>query len=636
MAKYPSSASNNESLFNSDEVRFMQDSLSSAESFDPFTIGTPGFKVPNVLPANLGGMVSVPRGGSNGFASGSTTNKDSMSSGEQSTFAQHQGLPQQTPLQMHASQGNPIRGGYGRDKAWQMQQLESLQMERQKFLSHQRQTPLSVEGERSSSSMPDFAQAERVGRSLDGADQEMAWMHYGQPPQPLQPNADYLYSSQQQQHQQHQHQHLHQQQQHQHQHQQHAHPPSTHMLHPNPIHSFAESLREPTNGSMPLMSNAESSQDLSHLALRFPSSHQFPAAPREEASSSKRQRKVNSAEGVAMSVEGEQSDVSRRGGSPGTRPSWTTDNADAANQGVVSLTEVTPLSAGGQSLQQEGGVVKCKSGFSNNISQVQAQQHPQPPKGAMTFDLDAPYTFLPAPRPPPELIDISKAETYNNAIPSHLRKDFFSSELKRFQPHLSLLRQEQMKRKEAGLSANIRKGDKKVNTTANIKNEGGGGSPIDGVDDGEADKKKASHVLLTEAEKKANHIASEQKRRANIRKGYELLCDLIPSLREDGEEAVSEDTMGIDGDDEGGGGGGGGGLEEEDDSQKGKRRRDCEAGVAGGEKMEGKAGPRSEAAILMAAVEHLRAQLEGHRDLVIRKQEAQLRVAQKFNIDISR
>ncbi|CDS08944.1 hypothetical protein LRAMOSA10304 [Lichtheimia ramosa] len=42
--------------------------------------------------------------------------------------------------------------------------------------------------------------------------------------------------------------------------------------------------------------------------------------------------------------------------------------------------------------------------------------------------------------------------------------------------------------------------------------------------------RKAPHELLTEAEKKANHIASEQKRRQNIRLGFDQLIDIVPSL----------------------------------------------------------------------------------------------------------
>ncbi|CAG8537705.1 3924_t:CDS:2 [Ambispora gerdemannii] len=41
---------------------------------------------------------------------------------------------------------------------------------------------------------------------------------------------------------------------------------------------------------------------------------------------------------------------------------------------------------------------------------------------------------------------------------------------------------------------------------------------------------KKGHELLTEAEKKANHIASEQKRRQNIRSGFDQLVDIVPTL----------------------------------------------------------------------------------------------------------
>lgn len=41
-------------------------------------------------------------------------------------------------------------------------------------------------------------------------------------------------------------------------------------------------------------------------------------------------------------------------------------------------------------------------------------------------------------------------------------------------------------------------------------------------------KKKGE--LLTENEKKANHIASEQKRRQNIRTGYDQLIQIVPTL----------------------------------------------------------------------------------------------------------
>ncbi|KAI8082730.1 uncharacterized protein BX664DRAFT_387883 [Halteromyces radiatus] len=41
----------------------------------------------------------------------------------------------------------------------------------------------------------------------------------------------------------------------------------------------------------------------------------------------------------------------------------------------------------------------------------------------------------------------------------------------------------------------------------------------------------SSHHVLSQDEKRANHIASEQKRRQNIRHGFQQLTDLIPSLK---------------------------------------------------------------------------------------------------------
>ncbi|KAI7902113.1 uncharacterized protein BX663DRAFT_486918 [Cokeromyces recurvatus] len=42
--------------------------------------------------------------------------------------------------------------------------------------------------------------------------------------------------------------------------------------------------------------------------------------------------------------------------------------------------------------------------------------------------------------------------------------------------------------------------------------------------------KKGPHELLSEDQKRANHIASEQKRRANIRIGFEKLVEIVPTL----------------------------------------------------------------------------------------------------------
>jgi hypothetical protein len=99
---------------------------------------------------------------------------------------------------------------------------------------------------------------------------------------------------------------------------------------------------------------------------------------------------------------------------------------------------------------------------------------------------------------------------------------------------------------------------------------------------------KSSSSALTPAEKKANHIKSEQKRRANIRKGYELLCYEVPELREAGLSAGSG---------RGGSGPGGGGAL--GPKTKARRKKD-EAPLTDehGTRIDGRQGPRSESVIL--------------------------------------
>jgi heteromeric Ino2p/Ino4p transcription factor len=57
-----------------------------------------------------------------------------------------------------------------------------------------------------------------------------------------------------------------------------------------------------------------------------------------------------------------------------------------------------------------------------------------------------------------------------------------------------------------------------------------------------ADKEKPR---LTEQEKKSNHIASEQKRRAAIREGFDRLTELVPGLEGQGrsESVVLKKTV---------------------------------------------------------------------------------------------
>ncbi|KAF8273307.1 hypothetical protein EI94DRAFT_1716358 [Lactarius quietus] len=84
-------------------------------------------------------------------------------------------------------------------------------------------------------------------------------------------------------------------------------------------------------------------------------------------------------------------------------------------------------------------------------------------------------------------------------------------------------------------------------------------------------------ALLTASQKKANHIQSEQKRRANIRRGYEALCETIPALRE-AIRAEEEASNGL--------------------GPGGKKRRSRGRVSEDGEKVDGRAGPRSENIVL--------------------------------------
>jgi hypothetical protein len=93
-------------------------------------------------------------------------------------------------------------------------------------------------------------------------------------------------------------------------------------------------------------------------------------------------------------------------------------------------------------------------------------------------------------------------------------------------------------------------------------------------------------ALLTASQKKANHIQSEQKRRANIRRGYDALCDCVPALREairEEEEATATAQSNS------------AGVQVQGKVRKGKV---VMKGRDGEEKVDGRAGPRSENIVL--------------------------------------
>ena len=216
-------------------------------------------------------------------------------------------------------------------------------------------------------------------------------------------------------------------------------------------------------------------------------------------------------------------------------------------------------------------------------------------------------------------------------LPAHLHPYFTPARSeKRTQPHLEMLRQQHIENGLIDPSTGLE--IKPEPTEEDLKKEAE-----------EAEKEKKQHTLLTTEEKKANHIASEQKRRANIRKGYELLCDIVPSLREALEREASSKTKSRDdgGDDSGSDAG------SDDEDKKGSKspsKKKKGAGAAGkkgdndggggieidGEKIDGRAGPRSEAVVLMKSLDHIGALVEQYRGLLGRRNRARLAVAKKF------
>lgn len=213
-------------------------------------------------------------------------------------------------------------------------------------------------------------------------------------------------------------------------------------------------------------------------------------------------------------------------------------------------------------------------------------------------------------------------------LPSHLHPYFTPARLeKRTQPHLDMLRQQHIENGLIDPSTGLE--IKPEPTEEDLKREAE-----------EAEKEKKQHTLLTTEEKKANHIASEQKRRANIRKGYELLCDIVPSLREALEREASSKTKTRDDDDSGSDDG-----SDDEDKKSGSKspfKKKKGAGAAGkkgdndggieidGEKIDGRAGLRSEAVVLMKSLDHIGALVEQYRGLLGRRNRARLAVAKKF------
>ncbi|GJJ78891.1 hypothetical protein EMPS_11250 [Entomortierella parvispora] len=85
------------------------------------------------------------------------------------------------------------------------------------------------------------------------------------------------------------------------------------------------------------------------------------------------------------------------------------------------------------------------------------------------------------------------------------------------------LNHQHIRQNSAGQNSDDESGEQERSTSPQTKAQGGSSKPSG---------KKAPHELLTDAEKKANHIASEQKRRQNIRVGFDCLVEIVPTLSE--------------------------------------------------------------------------------------------------------
>ncbi|KAJ7170869.1 hypothetical protein C8R43DRAFT_69508 [Mycena crocata] len=96
----------------------------------------------------------------------------------------------------------------------------------------------------------------------------------------------------------------------------------------------------------------------------------------------------------------------------------------------------------------------------------------------------------------------------------------------------------------------------------------------------------AKPALLSPSQKKANHIQSEQKRRANIRRGYEALCEAVPALADAIREEEALTTMAP-----------------PPSANKGKRGRG--RGREDVDKVDGRAGPRSENVVLSKTIDYM-------------------------------
>ncbi|KAG7089368.1 hypothetical protein E1B28_011058 [Marasmius oreades] len=125
-------------------------------------------------------------------------------------------------------------------------------------------------------------------------------------------------------------------------------------------------------------------------------------------------------------------------------------------------------------------------------------------------------------------------------------------------------------------------------------------------------------TLLSPLQKKANHIQSEQKRRANIRRGYEALCETVPALREAiKQEHEIQPTNGVNGSKK---------------PRRGRGRAKVDEGT--GEKIDGRAGPRSESIVLVKTIDYINELLRDRESLLTRLRRVNLSLGpnQSYNL----
>ncbi|KAJ9475422.1 Transcription factor [Pseudozyma hubeiensis] len=643
------------SLFSSEESKFITDSLSSAESFDPFTIGAPGFKVPSLLPPNiaathdhltsqasaapsasaggassdsgpgpdlrlrsLSGQQSYPLGYSTsspgqqgtdaygnaaaahrlnsfnlyGHRTGATPPAGPSNTSSPSYFSHlHDSFPYGSGRHASFSGASNLplspgaAAGYGKNKAWQMEQLSFLEAQANRGQQQQtQQSPFA-------SAVPHHIGVQndhhrRSSTSMIGRPSPYENLFFGTP----------AHLQQQQQQQQAQ---LMEQQQHR--------PP------------FYPGMEEHQAG-------------LAMLGAQFPSSHNFGSLQHQQQQGSMQaqhqqlpqQQGLRGANGLPGGFSAQALAMLNGDAGLGAISSIVASESDAAGVSTPKgRTSRTPTA-------NESGSAKAGRGAAAFSAAAASASPSGSPAGTKRMSTGAPKTAPtqgsslntgPSGAVIRALGDLANLdldlEGALRALPAHLHPYFTPSQMeKRTQPHLEMLREQHVS-------------DGLIDPTTGLEIKPEPTEESLKRDAEEAEREKKQHTLLTTEEKKANHIASEQKRRANIRKGYELLCDIVPSLREALErEATSKKR---DSDDE---------SEDEDKGKKkkpGVGKKADESGGGGieidGEKIDGRAGPRSEAVVLMKSLDHIGALVEQYRGLLGRRNRARVAVAKKMGWD---